>query len=245
MNDFNKILEIANDKTVKLSNEFKELLGTELHLGMSNYVCKKGTLSDGFEKILPSQRYYQSIKEMWSYGNNIRETEATAMQAQAQLQLYTFLNRLFGWIPILSLFIKSKLMMATQRLTNLLVTIEDQVRILKAFNDVRIELQPEVRSKYKSIEEAEPDHWDAVLKYRIARQKLGKQEFLNHVPGTPEEKALMGLAYGAPEAAIWLAIEKEKEIDENFGGDMAKYLESKGYLKLIHDENIVSIKKKD
>ena len=226
MRDYDKILELADDKTLKLTNELKELLGTELYLGMSNYVCEHGTLSEGFEKITDAQRYYQAVKECYSYNDSIMETKASAMKAQANFQLYKVLDTLFGWMPIVGLYTKSNLMTATNRIKGLLITIEDQLRILKAFNKVREELLPKVRAQYKNIEEAEPDNWAAVLKYRMARQKIGKPEFLNHVPMPKEQKADLGLKYGAPEAVMWLAIEKEEDINKGFNGDIKRYLES-------------------
>lgn len=227
MSDFDKILELADDKTLKLTSEIKELLGTELYLGMSNYVCENGTLSEGFEKITDSQRYYQAVKECYSYGESIMETKASSLKAQANFQYYTLMHTFFGWLPIVGLYTKSNVMTATNRIKNLLITIEDQLRIFKAFNKVRVELMPKVRAQYKNIEEAEPDNWNAVLKYRMARQKLGKPEFLNHVPGTKEDKAKLGIKYGAPEALLWLAVEKEDEINAKTGGDIQKFLESK------------------
>lgn len=222
--DFNKILEFAEDKTVQLSDTFKDLLGTELQLGMSNYVIKHGSLSEGFEKLLPHQRYYQAIREMWTLGGNIKHTKAVAMEWQAKLQLYKTVNKLTWFMPIIGVYTASKLMQAESALTSLLVTIEDQVRQLKAFNDVRVELVQLVRSKYKNIEESEPESWDAVLKYRILRNKFGHKDFINHVPGSSERKAKIGLEFDNPEATIWLAIEKEKEIDAYHKGNMVEYL---------------------
>lgn len=240
MSDYDRILELANDNTLKLSSEIKELLGTELYLGMSNYVCKNGTLSEGFEKITDAQRYYQAVKECYTYGDSISETKATAMKAQANVQFYTLMNKLFGWLPIVKLYTMSNLMTSTQRLKSLLVTIEDQLRIFKAFNEVREELLPSVRAKYKTLEEAEPDNWEAVLKYRIVRQKLGKQEFINHVPIEMNKKAELGIKYGCTEALLWLSIDKEEEINK-FGGDIAKYLDQ-GLKEFPEPENILRIK---
>lgn len=244
MKSFESILKKADDSSVELTDEIKKLLGTELQFGMSNYVCQNGTLSDGFEKITPAQRYYQAVKECWTYGNSLQDTKATALQLQTKLKIDIILDKLFGWLPVFGFYFQGKKMQSTRSMAGLLMEIEDKTRVLNAFNEARLKLMPEVRSKYKSIEEAEPDNWEAVLKFRISRQKLGKQEFLNHVPGTAEEKALIGVAYNAPEAAMWLAIEKEKEIDK-FNGDMIKYLESLGHLKLITDEsnNVVRLKK--
>jgi len=226
MSDFDKILEIADDKTLKLTGEIKELLGTELYLGMSNYVCEHGTLSEGFEKITDAQRYYQSVKECYSYGDSIMETKAQAMKAQANFQFYKIMHTLFGWMPIVGLYTKSNLMTSTNRIKGLLIMIEDQLRIFKAFNKVREELMPKVRAKYNNIEEAEEDNWKAVLKYRMARQKMGKSEFLSHVPFPKEEKAKLGIQYGAPEALLWLAVVEEEEINAKANGDIKKFLES-------------------
>lgn len=244
MSSFENVLKKADDSSVELTEEIKQLLGTELQFGMSTYVCQNGTLSDGFEKITPAQRYYQSVKECWTYANSLQDSKANALQLQTKLKVALILDKLFGWLPVFGFYFQGKKMQSVRTMAALLMEIEDKTRVLNAFNESRLKLMPEVRAKYKSIEEAEPDNWEAVLKFRIARQKIGKQEFLNHVPGTAEEKALIGVAYNAPEAAMWLAVEKEKEIDA-FNGDMIKYLESIGHLKLITEskDNVVKLKK--
>lgn len=245
MSDFETILKKADDSSVELTDEIKKLLGTELQFGMSNYVCQNGTLSDGFEKITPAQRYYQAVKECWTYANSLQDEKARALQFQTRLKIDNILDKLFGWMPIFGFYFRGRKMYSTRAMACMLMEIEDKTRVLNAFNEARLKLMPEVRAKYKSIEEAEPDNWEAVMKFRIARQKLGKQEFLNHVPGTAEDKALMGLAYNAPEAALWLAVEKEKEIDDRFDGNMVKYLESLGHLKTVEfkQTNVLPLKK--
>jgi len=239
MTEFDKILEISSDKTLDLTDDIKKLLGTELHLGMSDYVCKNGTLSEGFEKITNAQRYIQAVKECWTYGCNIKDTKAISMEAQARFQYWNLLYKLFFWVPILGLYLKAKQMMATYRISSLLVTIQDQMRIFKAFDEVRRELMPEFREKYGSIEAAEKDNWEAVLKYRIARQKIGKQEHINHVPVPMKDKARIGLSMGAPEAVMWLAVEKEEEINDKFSGNIDKYLE----VQTPDDEKVLKLKK--
>ena len=244
MSDFDKILKRADDSSIELTAEIKELLGTELQFGMSDYVCKNGTLSDGFEKITPAQRYYQAVKECWTYGSALQQDKAMALQLQTKLKISNILNALFGWMPVIGFYFRGKAMSAAQLMASTLMGIEDKTRILGAFNDSRKALLPVVRSKYKSIEDAEPDNWAAVLKFRIMRQKIGKQEFLNHVPGNMYEKAKMGLECGAPEAVLWLAVEKEKEINECAGGNIVKYLDVLGYSPELPDPNVTNLARK-
>ena len=68
MNEFEKILEMAEDERIKLAEGFKGLLHTELMFGQSMYLCRYGTLSDGHEKFTDAQKYYQAIREMWILG---------------------------------------------------------------------------------------------------------------------------------------------------------------------------------
>lgn len=234
MSDFDKILEIADDKTVQLTDEIKQLLGTELQFGMSNYVCKNGTLSEGFDKITPAQRYYQAVKECYTYSNAIQDLKAQALMEHGGYKIYTFLRKYFSWLPIVGWWIKGKAMYAERKISSILMELEDKKRIIGAFNEERLKLMPEVRSRYKCIEESEPDNWRAVLKYKMARQAIGKNEFINHVPMPSNEKAKLGIQYGSAEATLWFQVEKENEL---------KGLTQDDLLKLASDNKIVQLKK--
>lgn len=229
MNEYNKLLELTDSKTVELGSSFKNLLGTWLQLGMSNYVVRNGTLSEGFEKLLPAQIYAQAIKEMYNLSNNIRSMKATAMEAQADLMdaEYEIEHKSFDYNPQDKMRAEVKVMRAKDKLVNALVTVEDQVRQLKEFDKVRQELEPEVLSKYKCIEDAEPENWEAVLKYRIAKNRIKDTQFVCHVPMPKDEKAKVAIKYDAPEAATWVLVADEKEINENFGGNIQKFLAAK------------------
>src|SRR5882672_8198100 len=85
MDPYSKILELSSDSKIELAQSFKDKLHTHLVLGQTRHVCRYGTLSDGHEKITPSQRYYQSIKEMYYLSSNMRNQKAMAMVAQADL----------------------------------------------------------------------------------------------------------------------------------------------------------------
>jgi hypothetical protein len=126
-----------------------------------------------------------------------------------------------------SLRAKAAIIKSEARLKSLLISIEDQIRQLKAFDRVRAKLEPLVRSKYSNIEEAERDNWEAVLKYRMARNNMGHKDFINHVPFPKEAKAEIGIKYGCPDALLWLAVTDEDVITKNHNGNVVEYIESK------------------
>lgn len=232
MDDFNKILAITEDSRVELAASFKELLHKELTLGMTNYVCKYGTLSDGHDKITDSQRYYQAIREMYNRANEIANQKVISMTAQADLiDAEEELDK--AETKSQKLRAEAKILQAKNALRNSLVYGEDTLRQLNAFNEVRLELQDKVRAQYpEGIEQAEPDNWRALTEYKIARQKAGHIEMLQHMPMPSEEKAKLGVQSGIPELYFWEAVNNKDEIMNKFGGDMRKYIQHKEQLKL-------------
>jgi len=171
--DYNKVLELLNDDKIELAKSFKDQINKKLALGMTKYVCKNGTLSDGHEKITDAQRYFQSIKEMYYYSIELENQRVLAMEAQADLmdaeELINVAKK-----PSQKLRAEAKLLKAKTALTNCLVNIEDKKRCLSAFNEVREELKEKVESQYpEGIEQAEEDNWKAVARYRMYKKKLG------------------------------------------------------------------------
>lgn len=230
MQEFDKIIELTKDSRVELGASFKELLHKELALGMTRYVCRNGTLSDGHEKITDAQRYYQAIKEMYTRACEMANYKVLAMEAQADLidandELVVANN---GGKASNILRAEAKVLRASNRLRDSLVNAEDLMRQLDEFNAVRLELKEKVQSQYpQGIEQAEKDNWEAVAKYRMAKKGLGYQEQVTHIPLDKESKARLGLRHGSPEMALWLAVSKEKEIELEYKGNIVNYLESK------------------
>lgn len=235
--DYDKVLALTDSEIVKLGQAIKDEVNTELYLGMSDFVIEHGCLSEGHEKLTDSQRYYQAKREMYMIASNIATTRANAMEAQADLldaeeslkEVTTYSQELRA---------EAKVLKAKQQITNCLVNVEDQMRQLRKFDSIRASLQDGVRAKYKNIEEAERDNWEAVLKYRMLRNTIaGKNEYINHVPYPKEEKASLGVEYGNREALVWLAITDEEKINRLHNGDIVKYLNSKdGNVRFMEDK---------
>jgi hypothetical protein len=211
MHEFDKLIELTSDERVELGTSFKELLHKELCLGMTRYVCRYGTLSDGHEKLTDAQRYYQAIREMYNRAHEVQSQKAAAMEAQADLldaeeDLARAINT-----PA-KLRAEAAIMRAHGRLVTSLVTVEDILRQLDEFNKVRLELKKSVQAQYpEGIEQAEEDNWKAVMKYRHLKRSLGYGPELTHVPLAPEVKAQLGFELGRPELTAWLAIQDEKK----------------------------------
>lgn len=236
INEYDKIISLSDSEQVQLGSSFKELLNTWLHLGMSRYVCRNGTLSEGHEKLTEAQIYAQSIREMYSLSVSIKQQRSQAMEAKADLMDYEEALQA-ETKPSAKLRLEAKILTSQQRLVGALVMIEDQLRQMDEFNKVRQELEQSVTSKFKSIEEAEPSNWEAILKYRILKNRMNDKSAICHVPIAMDEKAALALKYDAPEAAIWLSSVKDAEINEKFGGDIKKYLQSK-------ESNVFSLEEK-
>lgn len=214
MQEFDKILELTGDERVELGASFKELLHKELCLGMTRYVCRYGTLSDGHEKITDAQRYYQAIKEMYGRAHEIRSQRANAMEAQADLlDANDLVER--AKTKQEKLRAEASQMRAHDRLVSSLVQVEDSLRQLDEFNKVRLELKASVQAQYPNgIEQAEEDNWVAVAKYRGLKRKLGYPEQLNHVPLEPTKKAQLSIDMHAPEMGAWLALQDSDKFEK-------------------------------
>lgn len=234
MTEFTKILKLANDEKVELAESFKETLGKELVLGMTRYVCRYGTLSDGHEKITDAQRYYQAIKEMWSIQEGVNMAKANAMFAEADLRdAQVELKKAKKKSD--KLRAEAKILISQQRLLSLLVSVEDSVRQLDEFNKVRLELMPIVRAQYpKGIEQAEPDNWKAVAEYRMLKQQVPgvAPERLDNIPMPPEEKSKLGLAYHRMDAIAPNVIRNKELIQTDYNGNADLFLKDQSPVEL-------------
>lgn len=215
METFDKILSLASDEKVELGSSFKELMHKELCLGMTRYVCRYGTLGDGFEVVTDAQRYYQAIKEMWTRAGTIEELKAKAMEAQADL-IDADLELIDCQYRPTRLRVEAKKIRALSALTSALVQTEDTLRQLDEFNKVRLELKEKVQTKYpEGIEQAEPDHWRAVARYRALKETPGMaRELMTNIPMPLEEKARLGMEYKRPDMIAPLIIEDERKAKE-------------------------------
>lgn len=228
--EYEKILEFTENDTVKLAQTFKDEIGRSMSLGMTAYQCEFGTLSDGHEKITPSQRYYQAVKEMWYIGNSISDYKASAMEFQADLiEAEEELKN--GFELHEKLRAEAKVLRAKTKLSQALVHIQDSMRCLKAFDKVRRELKESVEAQYpEGIEQSELDNWTAVAEYRSSLRQFGQNVNLTHIPLPQDVKAKVGMDNNAPDMAAWLLVDKKKEIMEKTRGDFKAYL---SHLKLL------------
>lgn len=204
MNDIEKIIKFTEDETVELGASFKELLNTDLMLGMSDWVIRNGCLSPGHEKLTDSQRYHQSIREMYNLGVNIKSQKALAFEAEADL---LDANAMPTDTRAKQLRKKAAILRAELKITSALVTVEDQVRQIKSFDSVRLELKDKVKAKYPGgIEDAEEDNWTAVAEYRFLKKNMGYPENLTHVPLDIKSQTNLGLKLQSPDLMAWAMV---------------------------------------
>ena len=214
MDTYSKIVDLTSSPTVTLCADFKDLLHTELCLGMTRYVCRNGTLSAGHEKVTTSQRYYQAVKECYGLAQNIKSQKVIAMEAQADL---LDAQEMDEHKEASKLRKQAAIMRAVNKLEGALVTIEDQMRQLDEFNKVRMELMAEVKAKYPlGIEQAEEDNWKAVAKYRYFKKAMGYSENLTHIPLPMDEQAKLGIEMESPDLMAW-----KLTVDQKGLGSMA------------------------
>lgn len=210
--DFKKLFELTSDTRIELGDEIRNLLNTELCLGMTRWVCRYGTLGEGFEKLTDSQKYYQAIRETYGRAIELRKTRANAKKAYAEfLEAQDELKK--AQTEIEKLKAESKLEMAEIHAFDLLVHVEDTLRQLDEFNKIRLELQDSVRAQYpQGIEQAEHDNWSAVMKYRIVKAMNpgnGPQDFAS-VPLPLKDKFEIGQELNRSDLTAPLAISEEK-----------------------------------
>jgi len=228
MSDYEKVLEITELDEAKLTDEFKALIHKELALGMTSFVCRHGTLSEAFDKITNSQRYYQAVKESYVRSNEIRRMKAQAKRSQADL--LDAQEKLEGAKKESDLLrAKSDLELAELSMFELLVQAEDTKRQLDAFNKIRKELEIEVRAQYPlGIESAELDNWRVVAEYKALKQgATGKIEDLTIVPLPESEKSRLGIELQHSEMAIATVLRAKPIIESLYNNNTTAFLEHK------------------
>lgn len=215
MSDFSKLLELADSDTIRESAELPKVqLHKWLVLGQTEYVCRYGTLSDGHEKITDAQRYSQAIKEMYYLAQNIKGQKAVAMRAQAKLLRA---KAKIAKDAAEELEIKADIEEAEAQLASALVTVEDQMRMVRTYEQVRRELGPKVEAQYpEGMEQAELDNWTAVYRYRMEAEKVPgmARQLTFNVPLPPEEKAKLGIQYGRMDSIAPLLVADELKLIE-------------------------------
>lgn len=199
MSHFSKILELSRDgETVKLANKFKKQTRTHLKLGMSDWVIKYGSLSDGHLNLTDAQRYYGAINHQWTIYQEIGGNEVRAIKAQADLidakKRLKFWRH--WWRKSYRLRTEALILQCERSISNILLMIEDQRRQWNAFNEVREELKDKVETRYPlGYEQAEEDNWIAVAEFKHMAEKTTKKENMRNVPLPPLLKAKLGYKY--------------------------------------------------
>lgn len=194
--EFKRIFEITSDQKIGLADELKQLLHTELCMGMTRFVCRYGTLGDGFEKLTDAQKYYQAVKEVYVRSCELKRSRANAKRAYAEyIEAKAELAQADNEIKRLKA--ESKVELAELSALELLVHAEDTLRQMDEFNKVRLELQDSVRAQYpEGIEQAEPDSWKAVMEYRLSKLGMpGENYNFSSIPLPLEEKQKIGLEF--------------------------------------------------
>lgn len=217
MSDLVAINKLANDTRVQESVEFSKSLHKTLVLGQTRHVCRWGTLSDGHEKITDAQRFYQAVRELYYLAMNIQDTQAQALILEADLidaELALDAVTRDGGNYSALMRTRGKALQTRTALTRARVTCEDQMRMLDEYYKVYSELKPVVEAQYpEGIEQAEPDNWKAVARYRAAiENSTGQNQVLKHIPLSPTMKAEMGVELDRPELVAWLGVLKKDEL---------------------------------
>lgn len=212
--EFDKILQIANSDVVNKGIDLpKVYLHKWLVLGQTEHVCKYGTLSDGHEKITASQRYAQALKEWYYLSVNIRSQRSIAKRAQADLlDAQDELKQAETAQDILRA--EADLDDAQTRLLSSLVSIEDQMRMVRVYEAEAKSLSGLVEGQYpEGIEQAEEDNWKAVLEYRMMKERVQgmARESTSNIPLSPQTKAELGYKHGRLDAVAPLAISAPTE----------------------------------
>lgn len=233
-----EVLKLTDSEHVELADSFKKLLHTELVFGMTKYVCRNGTLSDGHERITEAQIYYQALREAYNRAETMRDLKCAALEAHADhLDAVQLMDQAVTQQE--KLRSEAKLIRATASIQRALVQAEDCKRQLDEFLSVVNELQDKVRLKYPGgIEQAEPDNWKAVAEYRASMQEItGVSQHLSHLPLPMKEKAELGLMLGKAELVNWYATEKKLKDRSPDGIRASLHMEKKPNEKLLDDTN--------
>ena len=204
MTDYEKLLTLIDDERVNAGLSSNKDLGFKFTIGQTRYVWEHGTLGEGHEHLTPAQRYFQANREIYHISNNIEEQRFAAMEAKADMLEAE--KALDGAITEPDkLKASAKLGRAKAKLRRALDNTQDAMRGLDTLARISQTLEPEVLSQYPNgIEQAEPDHWRAVFKYRALKSRMGVMTHLDSIPLPLPEKAQLGAATGRPDASAGL-----------------------------------------
>lgn len=221
MDEFSKIIEIADSNLAQLPKEFKDKLHTHLVTGHTRYMVRFGVLGEGHDRITKAQRYYAAIREMWSRANAIELARSEAMIAQGDLldaeEALDKAEKNSDWLRA-----SGKVLQLKQRLTQLLVQIEETNRELDELNKVYQELKPEVEAKYPlGIEQAQEDMWKDYLRNKAMRGDHN----LQNVPLDPIEKFKLGKELGRGECGIQIALSEPEAVGVIGQGSVDKFVQ--------------------
>jgi len=209
-----KLLTITEGKP-ELAREMVDVLNTELCLGMTRYVCRYGTLGEGFDKLTDSQKYYQAIREIYGRANEISRLRSRAKKAYADYLEASEDLVVAGEDKIKKLRAEAALEEAELNCFELKVSAEDTLRQLDEFKKVADELQDKVRAQYPlGIEQAEPDNWRAIAAMNVSRMKMGMQPSIpfTALPLSDEDKFKVSAAIGVPV----FANQNQKSLEEGY-----------------------------
>lgn len=210
MDEYKKLLVIAENDSVVLAESFRKKLHTHLTLGQTRYVCRNGTLSHGHEKLTSAQRYFQAIKEMWHIAQSIKSAKIEAKLAHAD-KLEAEEDSISASTESKRLRAEAKRERAEYQMLNHLTNAEDLLRQLDEYNKVRLELRDEVEEQYPGgIEQAEPDNWKAVAYYRYLKSPT---ERMDNLPLPQEEMARLGFEYQRRDMIAPLIVADEKKAE--------------------------------
>lgn len=216
MDQFNRLMTLANDEKVQFAADMPKELHKSLILGQSRWVCRYGTLSDGHERITDSQRYYGAIKEMYVRSITIAQFKIQAMEYQADIidaeKALSYAKTESDKLRCEAAVLKARLNLSTT-----LTQVEDRMRELDEFNRIRLELKDKVEAQYPhGIEQAEEDNWKAVYLYRMQKEKtpgLGRER-TDNIPLDPVSKAALGLEFGRLDSTAPLQISDTQSMRE-------------------------------
>jgi len=183
LSELQKTKDLLSDTKIDESLNLRELLNKEFCLGMTRHVCRHGTLGEGHEKITDAQRYYQSIKEVYTRAVTLIQMRASLLELEAEL---LEVEEMPEGKKSQVLRKEAARMKAELRLKTTKIEIEDTFRQLDEFDKVRRELGPRVKEKYPhGIEQAEVDNWKAVARFR---QLKNPNNNLNNIPLSDQDK---------------------------------------------------------
>jgi len=194
--------QIFDVPSLELRKEIKELLNKELCLGMTRYVCRYGTLGDGFEKFTDSQKYYQSLKEIYSRSCELVRLNANAKKAQATyIRAKERLEKAEGLADKIEA--QADMDLADLTIFEQLTSAEDLKRQLDEFNKIRLELKDKVQAEFpEGIEQAEQSNWEKVAQYRSIRSAHNLKAEFQSLPFSAEKKFQLGLSIANPQSRM-------------------------------------------